>query len=157
MKRLLSLLLLTALPAWAAQLADFNGVWLLESAQLNGDTVDPDQVPMIDLQISNGTYVFNGKDGETKGTFTIDASKTPITMDVHETEGPNAGKDLLTIAELTPKGWRACYSINGGERPKEFKTAADSGQFLAQYKLKPSEEKRADKPQPAADKPAEKK
>ncbi len=141
MKKLLfalwSSLLAIVAPLFAADLSSFNGTWVVASAEINGDAASGDQIDSIVLTLRDGKYQFETGQATTKGTFKVDFTKTPATMDVTETEGPNVGTPLAAIAELTAEGWRACYALQGGERPKEFKTSAGANQFLAVYKRKP--------------------
>lgn len=139
MKRFLLALFVAASSLLAADLSSFNGIWVINSAEINGDAT-PGDLDSIVMTLKDGTYQFESRDGTTKGKFTVDFSKTPATMDVTETDGPNVGRMLAAITELTKDGWRACYAFNGGDRPAEFKTSRDSGHFLASYKRKPGTE-----------------
>ncbi len=61
-----------------------------------------------------------------KGTFKLDPTKKPKTIDMTVTEGrreQDQGKELHGIYELTKDGLKWCTSEPGGtERPKEFAT-----------------------------------
>jgi uncharacterized protein (TIGR03067 family) len=62
-----------------------------------------------------------------QGTFRVDASKSPKTIDFHFTEGPEKGKTNLGIYQLEGEQWRICLCMkDNGERPKEFKSNAGS-------------------------------
>jgi uncharacterized protein (TIGR03067 family) len=114
--------------------ADLNGKWSIESAEMNGDSLGADALNAFELVMKDGTYVLTGPDLAAKGTFTMDASKSPAAMNVKESEGPNAGKTIEAIVERTAAGVRICYALDGGARPTAFKAGADSGHFLANYK-----------------------
>ena len=129
----------TALAALAADLAAFNGIWIIDTAEMNGLTMAAGDVPVIDLELKDGNYVFHGTDNTAKGKFTVDVSKVPILMDVEEVEGQNPGAKIPAIAELTPVGFRAAYSFQGN-RPSSFKTSDGDGVFVANYKRKPGTE-----------------
>ena len=131
------LALLAAGSLAAADLGSFNGTWIVASAEMNGDAVPGDSVSSIVLTLKDGAYQFASNEGNTRGRFTVDFSKTPAAMDVIEEEGPNVGRKMPGIAELTPDGWRATYAFQGDERPKEFKTSSGDGFFLAVYHRKP--------------------
>lgn len=121
-------------------LSAFDGTWVIDSAEMNGDAVPSDFVSSVSLEISGGKYTFKSSDSTARGSFKLDSSHTPVWMSLHEDEGPNAGRDILAITELTPAGWRACYAFQDGPRPAAFKTAADTGHFLANFKRKPGTE-----------------
>ncbi len=142
MKRYLILLLLSvSTRLFGADLSAFNGAWVVDAAEANGNSIPAEAVVSIILSVQDGTYTFVSADTNAKGTFKVDFSQTPPTMDSTEVEGPNAGKTTRAITELTANGWRACYAmLDGADRPKEFKTAADSGHLLIGYKRKPGTE-----------------
>ena len=140
MKRLLLAFFATATTLFAVDISSFNGTWLIKSAEMNGDDVAANFTDGIVMTMKDGTYVFETNDSTAKGKVKLDASKTPPALDLTETEGQNVGRVLEAIAELTPDGWRSAVSIQGGARPKEFKSTADSGIFFAAYKRKPGTE-----------------
>ncbi|MSU62252.1 MAG: TIGR03067 domain-containing protein [Pedosphaera sp.] len=138
---LLFLLISASTNLFGADLSSFNGTWIADSAEFNGNSVEADNLSSIVLAIKDGSYHFKSANSDARGTFKMDFTQSPPTMDSTEAEGSNVGRTLRAIAELNANGWRACYaSRDGGERPKEFKTAADSGQFLIAYKRKPGTE-----------------
>ncbi|MCK6501130.1 MAG: ThuA domain-containing protein [Nitrospira sp.] len=130
--------LLACLTAWAAGPTDveLNGTWRIASAEMNGDALPSESLTEFELTLKNGSYVLTGPNLSARGTFVVDPSKTPAAMDIREVEGPNAGKDFVAIVETTTTGMRICYALGGGARPASFKTAPDSGQFLAVYERK---------------------
>ena len=126
---------------WGADIKSFNGTWVVESAEFNGNAVSSDALSSILLTIQDGSYRFESSDANAKGSFKADFSRTPATMDSTEVEGSNPGKTTPAIVELTAKGWRACYAFqDGSERPKEFKSESNSGHLLIAYKRKPGSE-----------------
>ena len=137
MKRFFVILVTAVSSLVAADLKSFNGTWIVDSAEMDGDAVSSDIAKSIVLIMKDGAYDFDDGQNHAKGTYTVDVSKTPITMDVKEVEGPNPGRNLAAIAELTPTGWRAVYALQGSDTPKEFKTRSGAGQFLANYQRKP--------------------
>ena len=142
MKKLLfALLACASTMLWGADIKSFNGTWVVESAEFNGNAVSSDALSSILLTIQDGSYRFESSDANAKGSFKADFSRTPATMDSTEVEGSNPGKTTPAIVELTAKGWRACYAFqDGSERPKEFKSESNSGHLLIAYKRKPGSE-----------------
>jgi uncharacterized protein (TIGR03067 family) len=139
MKKLLFSLLLAGATAMAAEPNVFNGVWVIDTAEMNGQPIAAGDVPMLDLELKDGAYVFRGPENTAKGKVTVDMTKTPIVMDVEEVEGQNPGAKIPAIAELTATGFRAAYSFQGS-RPSSFKTSDGDGVFIANYKRKPGTE-----------------
>lgn len=139
MKRFLLFLVAGLFPLLAADLASFNGTWVIKSAEMNGADASGGGFDSIVMTLKDGTYVFESNDATAKGKFTVDFTKTPATMDVTEEEGQNVGRVLVAITELTTDGWRAAYGF-GGTRPTEFKTSDGDGVVVASYKRKPGTE-----------------
>ncbi len=137
MKRFLIALFAAVSSVVAADLGSFDGSWVVDSAEINGDAAPAALLSSLMLVVKDGAFTLEGAESPSKGTFKVDFTKTPATMDVSETEGPNAGKTIAAITELTADGWRACYALQGGDRPTAFKTSAGANQFLAFYKRKP--------------------
>jgi hypothetical protein len=67
-----------------------------------------------------------------------DPAQEPRALDIVGTKGPNQGKTILAIYELTDSNLRICYDLSGKARPKEFKTKADTQLFLVEYKRQKS-------------------
>ena len=139
MKRFFLTLAMASLSVFAADLASFNGTWIIKSAEMNGSEVSGGGFDGIVLTLKDGTYVYEGNEGTTRGKFTVDFSKTPATMDVTETEGPNVGRTIAAVTELTEGGWRAAYGFTGA-RPSGFTTTDGDGVVLARYARKPGTE-----------------
>lgn len=147
MKRLF---IATALAFWVSTglmadltLSSFDGTWVVEKGEMNGDSLTSDVLGDLELEVKNGAYTLRSSQFTAKGNFKLDTSKTPVWMTAHEDEGPNAGRDVEAITEATSTGWRAVYALQGGSRPTEFATKPDSGGILIQYKRKPGTEPKA--------------
>lgn len=69
------------------------------------------------------------------GTFKLDPSKKPKTLDATYTEGSDKGKTFKSIYQLDGDMLKFCRAGSPDEdRPTEFKTKPDSGQFVSGYK-----------------------
>ena len=122
----------SASPADDAKLIE--GTWLPVEAELNGQKLNEDVLKTMKLIIKDGKYsVFAGTVND-QGTLRLDPAKSPKTMDILGTEGPNQGKTILTIYELAGDNLRVCYALGGDERPAAFATKPDTNLFLVTYK-----------------------
>jgi uncharacterized protein (TIGR03067 family) len=111
-----------------------NGTWLPSAAELGGEKF-PDEVrKTMKLVMDDGKYTVTVGTNPDKGTVKLDPSKKPKEMDIAGTEGPNKGKTIPAIYELTDDTLRICYDLSGKARPSEFKTAKDTKLFLVTYK-----------------------
>jgi uncharacterized protein (TIGR03067 family) len=127
-------LLLTSL-SWADAKDDakaMKGVWLPVSADLGGQPFPDALLKSMKLTLTDGKYSVQVGPSLDEGTFVLDATKKPATMDITGKEGPNKGKTLLAIYELDGDSLKVCYDLSGKARPTEFKAAPKI--FLVVYK-----------------------
>lgn len=110
-----------------------DGTWLASTAELAGVPFPEELRKSIKLVIGDGKYTVTVGAQPDKGTLALDASKTPKTVDITGTEGPNQGKTILAIYERTGDTLRICYDLSGAARPTEFKTAEATQLFLVTY------------------------
>ncbi|MCY2959050.1 MAG: TIGR03067 domain-containing protein [Planctomycetota bacterium] len=115
----------------AAQAID--GTWRASAAELGGAKF-PDEVrKSIQLVVGSGQYTVTVGTEPDKCTVELDPSKSPKTLDIVGTEGPNKGRTILAIYEKSGDALTICYDLGGNARPTEFKTAKGTQQFLVTY------------------------
>ncbi len=113
---------------------DFEGTWLPLSAELAGEKWPDKILKTIKLVLKDENYKVTVGESIDEGTWKIDSSKSPKTMDIKGINGPNKGKTFLTIYELDKDTLRVCYDLSGKQRPTEFKTKAKTMLYLVTYK-----------------------
>jgi uncharacterized protein (TIGR03067 family) len=99
--------------------AAVEGTWAMTS--FNGQP-PPEGAPELTLTFTGDKYhqTVGGEVNE-RGTFKVDASKKPMTLDLAITEGGDAGKSQLGIVEVTGDTIRAAFGAPGdGPRPTDF-------------------------------------
>ena len=69
-----------------------------------------------------------------KATFTVDASKSPRTIDYDVKDGPSKGKKQLGIYELNGDTLKFCFAEPDQPRPDSFETKAGDGRTLSVWK-----------------------
>ena len=108
-----------------------EGVWTLVSGESAGKPLAEEVVKNSKLTIVGDKYTVQlGELGVKKGTQTLDSTKTPKQIDAQDTEGPTVGKNL-GIYEFTASGdFRVCFAATGKERPTQFVSTPDNGQFV---------------------------
>lgn len=117
----------------AKELKTLNGTWKVEKAEIDGaDQTDAFKVAVMVLD--NGTYDVSFGDMKDKGTLSVDATKTPKTMDVKGTDGTNKGKSYPCIYELKDDKLTICYGLDEKTRPAKFESAKESNTMLVVYK-----------------------
>ncbi len=102
-------------------LASLQGVWVI--TQVNGQDVAGSGQELT-ISIKDNTYeqAVNGQIIQ-KGTFTLDDSKKPMSINVTVVEGDGAGQMLLGVFELSGKTITYKLADPGGARPTDFAPA----------------------------------
>jgi uncharacterized protein (TIGR03067 family) len=111
-----------------------QGSWKPVAAELGGKPFPDEVLKTMKLVLTDGKYTVTVGKQTDEGTVRLDPAKEPRAMDIVGTRGPNQGKTIPAIYELTDTTLRVCYDLSGKTRPKEFKTRADTQMFLVEYK-----------------------
>ncbi len=108
------------------EIAKFQGVWVQTAYERDGvrEPVDDEVGWEPRTTFVGNTFVVTIADGSTpiKGTFTVDPSQMPKTIDYSDTFGADAGKTFLAIYSLEGDTLIFCAAGEGEARPTEFKT-----------------------------------
>jgi uncharacterized protein (TIGR03067 family) len=111
-----------------------TGTWILASGVVDGQPV-PEEVRKKTILVTDRDK-FTLSTGEQTGTseggtFTIDPTRSPKTVDSLQGSGPDKGKTLLGIYEIIDDDHkRACWAPTGKPRPSDFTSAPGSGHIL---------------------------
>jgi len=117
------------------ELKKFQGSWTIESSEFGGQKLPGDQLKgFIVVYEGDKHTVKNGDQVIQVGTQKIDPSKSPKTIDVTMTEGPNKGAVMLGIYEIDADTLKVCIDAEGKTRPTEFKSPAGSMTFVNVHK-----------------------
>jgi uncharacterized protein (TIGR03067 family) len=130
------LALLPLVPAQdaAAELKKLEGAWKLDKAEINGAELPREIVKDFKLVLKGDKYEILSKGPKDEGTISVDPTKKPKTMSIKGVDGPNQGKTLLAIYEITDDLLRICYDLEGKSYPTEFSAPANSKRFYAVYR-----------------------
>ena len=117
------------------ELKNFQGNWNIESSVTGGTEISADQLKgfILIFEGDKHTLKFGDKVFQV-GTLKLDPSKSPKTVDVTMTEGPDKGTTMLGIYEIDGDTLRVCFDPQGKKRPTEFKSAAGSQNFVNVHK-----------------------
>jgi uncharacterized protein (TIGR03067 family) len=117
-----------------AEIEKLRGTWRVVSLEVEGRK-------MADNVFKGSKIVLKGSDFTTispgatyKGTFSVDPSAAPKTIEMNFTEGPEAGNKSLGIYELDGDTWKLCLTIGAKDRPGTFATKTGSGLALETLK-----------------------
>src|SRR5262249_49136011 len=112
-----------------------QGTWKYVSLEENGKAVTDDQIKECTLTFNGDKWTMKQGDKVVQaGTYKLEPSKSPKTYDAPVTEGEGKGTTLLGIYELSGDTLKFCHDNSGKERPKEFKSKADSNVVVATVK-----------------------
>jgi uncharacterized protein (TIGR03067 family) len=115
-----------------------EGTWSAVSAIMAGAAFPAQVTNTITLAITGDQYVVDVGGQPDKGTCVTDTTQSPQRMTITGTEGPNAGKTLLAIADFPSEGeMRICYDMAGKKFPETFESTAENGHFLVTYRKTP--------------------
>ena len=118
-----------------------SGTWILSSGIVDGQPV-PEEIrkktrlitTRDKFTLSTGAQTGTSEDG----TFTIDPTKNPKTVDSVQGSGPDKGKTILGIYEIIDDNHkRACWAPAGKPRPTDFASPAGSGRILQVWEREP--------------------
>jgi uncharacterized protein (TIGR03067 family) len=118
----------------APEIKDVDGTWKPVSAELAGKPWPKQMLDSMKLMLKDDQYTVEVGGNKDEGTVKRDSSKSPKTMDITGTNGPNKGKTFLVIYELKGEELRVCYDLSGKSRPTEFATKPDTMLFLVTYR-----------------------
>lgn len=116
--------------------AKLQGTWVVESAERDGEALD--RIVGNKLVIKDNGFAVITKNGEFKGTFTVDPSKKPKQLDMNHDEGGLRDKKWEAIYKLDGDTLTYCYAEADSEkeRPDAFETRKDSRRLLIVLKRK---------------------
>lgn len=114
------------------------GDWVIESVTRDGKA----DAALKDGQRRHeaGTYTMARATDSAKpfatGSYTLDATKTPMTIDLKPKGGTYDGKTLLGIAKVDGDTLTIAFAEPGKDRPTKFESKEGSGVVLAVHKKK---------------------
>ncbi|HTK74118.1 MAG TPA: TIGR03067 domain-containing protein [Gemmataceae bacterium] len=131
---LVSLLITPARGDEKAELKKLEGTWLPTTVQQNGRNWPDEQVKGLKLVIADGKYTVTVSGNDDKGTLKVDPNAKPATMDIVGTDGPNKGRTIPAIYDLSADTLKICYGLGVETRPTQFESKPGTRLLLITYK-----------------------
>ena len=125
LKLIAALFLIAAAPpedAVRREQSKLDGYWRMVSVEVDGAKMPAQQVNDFSLKFKGDKFT-SFRAGEKKtGTFTIDPTKKPKTLDIVLDDGPDKGKTWSLIYTLEGDRLQICGREAGKDRPTSFDT-----------------------------------
>src|SRR5262249_27705036 len=105
-------------------LRKMQGDWVAVEGEQGAMPISPDELKSMRFHVSGNQYEFKqaGQTQTEKGTLTVDITQKPKALDIHITEGEQAGKLQRGVYQFDGGRLKICVAGPEEERPKEFKT-----------------------------------
>jgi RNA polymerase sigma factor (sigma-70 family) len=104
-----------------------QGTWRITALENNGMTIPEVAASGSKITINGNLFTTSSMGAVYEGTFKVDESKKPKTLDLTFNAGPEKGNTALAIYELDGDTWKLCLSVTSKLRPTEFAAKAGSG------------------------------
>jgi uncharacterized protein (TIGR03067 family) len=117
----------------------FEGTWKMESFMMDGKPSPIKDFADFKMTLKGDTFTTEGAEGKSSGTYKIDPTKKPKTLDIIFVNGALDGVTMLGVYELDGDTYKVCLpTAPGAERPKELASKEGSGLVLEVFKrIKP--------------------
>ena len=117
------------------EMKKFQGPWTIDSSVTGGTEIPAEQLKGFIMTFEGNKHTLKLGDKVLQvGTQKIDPSKSPKSIDVTMSEGPEKGAVMLGIYELDGDTLKVCFDPEGKKRPTEFTSPKGSSLFLNVHK-----------------------
>lgn len=111
-------------------LEKLQGTWHITALEVDGQREGSAAFDGAMIVIDEDRFTSVSMGFTFEGTFEIDESKNPKTLDMVFTAGHATGVRNLGIYRLSGERWTLCLATRGSKRPDEFATAPNTGLAL---------------------------
>jgi uncharacterized protein (TIGR03067 family) len=117
----------------AGDLKKMQGDWKSMTYIAEGKKWSAKERETVRLSVKGDAGTFRLGMTTVHGTYKLDESAKPRTLDILLTSGPDKGKKKLAIYEFKGDTWRICVGPVGGKRPTAFASKSGSGTWLEEW------------------------
>jgi uncharacterized protein (TIGR03067 family) len=104
-----------------------QGSWAITSVETDAQKMSGAGLAGMKIVIRGGRFTSLGIGQTYEGKIEIDQKKTPRTIDLVFTSGPQTGTRNLGIYKFGRTGWTLCLATYGDKRPRTFATKPGTG------------------------------
>lgn len=123
--------------ALALEMKLLDGIWQLVSHEIGGQKQDL-QNNTIQTTVKDGKYSVQVGDKVVEtGSFRIDPTTKPKSIDALPDSGDRKGKTLVAVYDVAGDELRMCVAQDGGTRPQELASKQGTTNVLNTYKRQP--------------------
>ena len=110
------------------------GHWQAVAGILANTPMADDIVSATKLTLGEDFYEVDLAGNIDRGTAKIQHEGTPVKLEIHGTDGPNAGRTFLAILKfVTPDQIRIAYDLSGAAYPATFDPTAEKTSYIATF------------------------
>jgi len=104
-----------------------EGAWVPVAANVSGKELIVAELRVKYLVLAGHDYSIIDRTNQIvdRGEFLVNESARPCTIDIVGRAGPNAGRSMLAIFELTDDRLTVCYDLDGKDRPAGMQPRED--------------------------------
>jgi uncharacterized protein (TIGR03067 family) len=112
-----------------------EGAWAPVAVSVAGQSLEPSALRVRYLLIEGEGYRIIDRSNRVvdSGHYTLNAGRTPAAIDIVGEHGPNAGRTLCAVYQLSGDELTVCYDVEGGERPASLAPRRDRARLLITY------------------------
>jgi len=110
--------------------AGLEGTWAPIAASVSGKELIVAELRVKYLVLDGHDYNIVDRSNQVvdRGEYLVNDSARPWTIDIVGRDGPNAGRSMLAIFELTGDRLTVCYNLESGARPGDMQP--ENGQMM---------------------------
>ncbi|HWC96965.1 MAG TPA: TIGR03067 domain-containing protein [Candidatus Sulfopaludibacter sp.] len=121
-------------------LKKLQGAWNMMTLEMEGQQYPTGNSRIV---IQGERFVSLNMGAEYEGSFAIDETQTPRTLDLLFDKGPESGSKSLGIYEVDGDTWKLCLGLTGKSRPKKFAAEKGTGHALEVLQRESAEDRAA--------------
>jgi uncharacterized protein (TIGR03067 family) len=115
---------------------DLQGEWKAALIEMAGKKTDDAAVNTVGVVNKDDKFTLKSGDKVVEEvTLTVDATRNPKQITITPIKGPRKGQAHLGIYSVDKGTLKICWAMPKKERPTEFASTAESGNFLIVLKL----------------------
>lgn len=106
------------------------GQWTPVGAQMGGHDMPVSSFGGATLNLTTTTYEFAGD----RGSYMVVYAGSPARMDIQGEQGPNAGRTIPTLYQLSGGDLTIAYQLGPGVRPRDFTSPPGTKILVIHYR-----------------------